>query len=193
MAQIDTQKIFKSLGWQISQRRSGGFTIEFYLADRILTIVPMIQSRGMTSDNNVITLEEEIRATLFLSTKKFNEAFSIVANHLPNTSLAFSGEWPRIETAKLLEEHVHQISNEAIAWAKRQDIEKALEEYAAASPQNISCPKIEHLAALALFGDARRLRSYRESFERGDRLGFPDFVTEDFIRRALTLAQRKTQ
>lgn len=191
MSLIDVNKVLKSLGWQISLRNKGGFSINFSLPDRILTLVPMIQSYTEISKNIVIFREEELKAKLFLSTKLFNEAFSIVANHFPNTSLVCSGEWPRIEVTKLRDEHVHQISNEAIAWAKRQDIVKALEEYAVASPKTFLARQIEHLTALALLGDTPRLRSYRESFERGDRLGFSDFVTEDFILRALTLAQRK--
>jgi len=46
-----------------------------------------------------------------------------------------------------------------------------------------------HLAALAILGRVDRLKSYRTSFETGDRLGFVPYITKDFIDRAVVLAE----
>ena len=78
-----------------------------------------------------------------------------------------------------------------MAWAERQDIDKALEEMAA-SPTIFPGAPGWHLAALGLLGDERRLRSYRERFGAGVRdLGFASYVRGDFIDRAIALARNK--
>ncbi len=52
---------------------------------------------------------------------------------------------------------------------------------------------LRHLAALAIAGDVERLNSYKNSFEKGDRLGFVPYITVDMIDRAILIAQKKRE
>jgi len=40
-----------------------------------------------------------------------------------------------------------------------------------------------------LLGDVAKLKSYQTSFVAGDRLGFVNYVTKDYIDRAVALAE----
>lgn len=184
----EVKKIFDALGWHAPWGARGRYSVAFHLPDRVLGIIPVIlATRGV---------EEKLFVEMFLSTLEFNEACATVANDEHESFLACSSCPPRIDIPELREKHVREVSDEVISWGKRQDIGDALEVCAKAPtrPADASpclVQPIRHLAALALLGDARRLKFYQESFDAGDR---PDFLlpmTRDFIDRALALAQRK--
>ncbi len=96
----------------------------------------------------------------------------------------------RIRAPEILEEHVRHASDEAIAWAEAQDLDKALRDYAALPTNVPGARPIWHLGALAVLGDVAKLKSYQASFEAGDRLGFVNYVTKDYIDRAVVLAEK---
>ncbi|EEE35397.1 hypothetical protein RKLH11_4073 [Rhodobacteraceae bacterium KLH11] len=60
---------------------------------------------------------------------------------------------------------MRQASDEAIAWAQGQDLDMALQDYAALPTDAPGARPIWHLGALAVLGDAARLQSYQASFE----------------------------
>lgn len=95
-----------------------------------------------------------------------------------------------IRAPEILEEHIRQGSDEAIAWAKVQDLDKALYDYAALPTDIPGIQPVLHLGALAVLGDVAKLRFYQASFEAGDRLGFVPYITKDYIDRALAFAER---
>ena len=86
-------------------------------------------------------------------------------------------------------ENVARLSDEAIDWAKKQDLPAALIEHAGLPTNAPGARPIWHLAALAILGDVAKLRSYHSSFVDGDRLGFVNYVTTDYIERALEQAE----
>ena len=47
-----------------------------------------------------------------------------------------------------------------------------------------------HLGALAVLGDVKTLKAYQASFAADDRLGFVNYITKDYINRALALAEQ---
>lgn len=141
--------------------------------------------------------EETLRMILSLSTSEFNDACRIVdgdeTGYYPLVDAWDLARIP-IETPEILEKHVRDASEEAVAWARRQKIDQALEEHASQwtkSPDAWPVQPVRHLAALALLGDVRRLKRHRDSFDAGDRTGFPPQTDRDCICRALTLAERK--
>ena len=98
-------------------------------------------------------------------------------------------ELPAPGMPEILEMHVRQASDEAIAWAQEQDLGKALRGHAALPTNAPGARPIWHLAALALLGGVAKLKSYQVSFEAGDRLGCVNYVTKDYIDRAVFLAE----
>jgi hypothetical protein len=51
----------------------------------------------------------------------------------------------------------------------------------------------EHLGALALAGDADRLKFHQDAFERGERLGCVPYISKQMIDRALQIAEQNKQ
>ena len=47
------------------------------------------------------------------------------------------------------------------------------------------------LAALALLGRTAKLKSYQASFAAGNRIGFVNYITKDYIDRAVALAEEE--
>jgi len=76
-----------------------------------------------------------------------------------------------------------------MSWAKKQDLSKALHDYALLPTDAPGARPIWHLAALAILKDVEKLKSYQDSFEAGDRLGFVPYVTKEYIERAVVLAK----
>ncbi|MDN3719635.1 hypothetical protein QW131_11790 [Roseibium salinum] len=69
-------------------------------------------------------------------------------------------------------------------------MDKALRDHAALPTNAPGARPIWHLAALALLGDVAKLKFYQASFEAGDRLGFVNYVTKDYIDRTVSFAER---
>lgn len=171
----------EALGWRSCRDDFNDRVLEFRLPDRVVRMFAELSG------------ESELALTLTVTTAEFDEADRIIHGEINLVSrLEVSEESILIDISSgSLEDRARQASDEATAWAERQDIDKALEEMAA-SPASFPGAPVWHLAALALQGDVRRLRSYRARFDAGDRgLGFATYVRSDFIDRAIALALKK--
>lgn len=173
--------ILQSLGWEISRDDVGDRLALFQLSDRAADIVYGL--RGLSG-------EQQLWAMRSVNLASFSEACAVIDAQCKNTTPLISA-WKglRIQAPEILEEHVRQASDEAIAWAQAQDLDQALRDHAALPTNAPGARPIWHLAALALLGDVSTLKSYQASFAAGDRLGFVNYVTKDYIDRAVTLAQ----
>lgn len=178
----EATQILTALGWSIHIDEVGDKVAHFALSDRIVGIIYGIRK---------FSQDEQFEATLSASTSTFSVAcMGIRGGGGGYTPLARAQKGLRIRASEILEEHVHQASEEAIAWAEAQDLDKALRDHAALPTNAPGARPIWHLAALALFGDEAKLKSYQTSFAAGDRLGFVNYVTKDYIDRAVTLAEQ---
>jgi len=180
----EVTKALKSLGWSIYTDEVGDKVAHFILPDRVVDIVYGIDK---------IKGQQKFGAMLSLSTDAFSGACSSVAGeqtHFYPLVRAWSGL--DIRASEILEEHIRQASDEAIAWAKEQDLDKALREYADLPTDAPGARPIWHLATLALSGDLSKLKFYQARFTVGDRLGFVPYVTEEYIERAVALAEGRT-
>ncbi len=171
----------RSLGWRVQTDEVGDKVAFFDLPDRVADIIPDV--RGYGGDQQFSTMKS-------LSTIKFSNACSSIdpgyGNYAP---LIRAMKNFRIIVPEILYDHVRQASEEAIAWAEAQDLDKALRDHAALPTNAPGARPIWHLAALVLLGDVAKLKSYQASFEAGDRLGFVNYVTKDYIDRAVALAE----
>lgn len=165
----------------------------------LMSLRKLMQGRKGFMENRIARTdrEETLRMILSLSTNEFNGACRIVegdeTGYYPLVDAWDLARIP-IETPEILEDHVRNASDEAVAWTRRQKIDQALEEHASQwtkSPDVWPVQPVRHLAALAVLGDVRRLTRYRDSFDAGDRAGFPPQVDRDCICHALALAERK--
>ncbi|MGJ8525107.1 hypothetical protein LMG33818_000815 [Halomonadaceae bacterium LMG 33818] len=80
------------------------------------------------------------------------------------------------------------MSEEAIRWAKQQNVYDCIVEWAKKPTTVVGSAPVKHLTALAMLGRVDILEHYNQSFEKGDRLGFVPYITQDYIKRALDKA-----
>lgn len=171
----------ESLGWAIRTDEVGDKSALYSLSDRVAWIVYGLDR---------IRDQQKFGAMLSVSTDEFSKACSeIRGERRSGYPLVRAWKGPDIRAPEILEEHVRQASEEAIAWAAAQDLDKALRDHAALPTNAPGARPIWHLAALALLGDVAKLKSYQTSFAAGDRLGFVNYVTKDYIDRAVALAE----
>ena len=174
----------KSRGWTASKDEVGDRIAFYGLSDRTVNVIYGLRK---------MPKEQQLWVMRSVSAEAFSRACAEIDPGLGNfIPLARPWNDPDIRAPEILEEHVQQASDEAIAWAQAQDLEKALHEHAALPTTAPGARPIWHLGALAVLGDVTRLKSYQASFEAGDRLGFVNYVTKDYIDRAVALAEQNT-
>jgi hypothetical protein len=182
MKMKEATQILTALGWSVHIDEVGDKVAHFALSDRIVDIIYGIRK---------FSQNDQFEATLSASTSSFSVAcMAIRGGGGSYTPLARAQKGLRVRASEILEEHVRQASEEAIAWAEAHDLDKALQDHAALPTSAPGARPVWHLAALALLGDVAKLRSYQSSFEAGDRLGFVNYVTKDYIDRAVALAEQ---
>ncbi len=179
----EVTKSLEDLGWKISKDEVGDRIAQYQLSDRKVRIIYGLDR---------IWGQKHFVSTLGLATEDFSNAcLEIYPGYSSDPSFIQAWKGVDIRAPEILEEHVCQASDEAIAWAKEQDLDKAMQDHASLPTDAPGTLPRWHLAALAVLGDVARLKSYQVSFEAGDRLGFVDYVTKDYIDRAVALAEQK--
>lgn len=176
----DLTNNIRELYWTIHSDEVGDKSARYTLPDRIVRIIYFL---------DIIRDQQKLGAMLSVS----NDQFSKICNQVGSdkrTYTALVSAWTGIDirAPEILPEHVQQASDQAIAWAKEQDLEKALREHAALPTDAPGIQPIWHLSALVLCGELEKLRYYQASFEAGDRLGFVPYITKDYIDRAVAAA-----
>jgi hypothetical protein len=172
----------EDLGWRRDKDEVGD---SFCLRDIGCMQVQIIPAVGVRSDHFRVSFMPSVSTAGFTSAVAFildeyrKYVPIIVSNNPPEKILNFSRE------------EVVRLSEEALFWAARQDIEVGLSVYRALPTHSKGAMPLRHLAALAIARDENTLSSYKRSFERGDRLGFVPYITPEMIVRALLLAQSK--
>lgn len=172
----------EALGWSTQADEVGDKIARVSLPDRSVEIIYGIRKYRD---------EQGLEVMPSLSTRGFSKAcLSIKKRGSSHTPLAVPFRDICIRVREVFSEHVRQASDEAIAWAQDQDLDQALRVHAALPTDAPGARPVWHLAALAILGDITRLKSYQASFEAGDRLGFVNYVTKDYIDRAVVLAEQ---
>ncbi|MBY5927466.1 MULTISPECIES: DUF6990 domain-containing protein [unclassified Halomonas] len=171
-----------SIGWSIYTDEVGDRSACYRCNDRTVQIIYGIEK---------IRDKQKFGAMLSLATDSFSNA-CVAIDPGYGDDVPFIRAWSGLDirAPEILEEHVRQASEEAISWAKVQDLDKALQDHAALPTNAPGARPIWHLAALALLGDVVKLRFYQDSFADGNRLGFVNYVTKDYIDRAVELAEK---
>ena len=179
---IQAKKSLEMLGWKTFKYEVGDQCAHFQLPYRIVQIIFGIDK---------IRSKQKFGSTLSLTTAIFSNACSNIDPDYGDYS-PYIRAWNGINiyASEILEEHVRQASEHAIQWAKAQDLEKALYKHAALPTDAPGVQPVWHLGALAVLGDVKTLKAYQASFAAGDRLGFVNYITRDYIDRALALAEQ---
>jgi hypothetical protein len=177
---VEVTNVLKLLGWSVYRDEVGDRVASFRLSDRVVSI---IYGMKKLSDG------KQLWVMCSVSTDTFSNTCALIdPGHGRSAPLLTAKKGMRIKAVEILEEHVQQASNEAIAWAREQDLDKALQDYARLPTSAPGTGPIFHLAALVLLGDIEKLKSYQANFEVGNRLSFVNYITKEFIDRSVMFA-----
>ncbi|MFC6656755.1 DUF6990 domain-containing protein [Roseibium salinum] len=177
----EVTQLLKTLGWHTYTDEVGDKFSLFHLPDRVVDLGYGIRKYGR---------EQQLEADVTASTEASCGCKAIDPGHRRYAPLVRRRRGLCYQVPAITEEHVRRASDESIAWAQAQDLDKALRDHAALPTNAPGARPIWHLAALALLGDVAKLKFYQASFEAGDRLGFVNYVTKDYIDRTVSFAER---
>ncbi|MDO8344103.1 MAG: hypothetical protein Q7T48_12950 [Cellvibrio sp.] len=177
----DVLSVFQQLAWDVSKDSVGDRILSFRLTDntqitgapafRKLPNSQLIESCfGVSFDflDSVITKIEKKR--------------KVSPWHVCQGSFKWKKDF-------FNESDIVSISNELLEWAKQQNVEDGLSIFRNYPTDSVGNMPLKHLGALAIAKDVNKLSYYLESFKAGDRLGFVPYITQDFIERALKIAE----
>ncbi len=174
-------EILKMMNWTVYRDKNYNRNAYFISKDRIINIMYNLQS------------DEEEPIVVFkasLSTLSFSTAHRDVFPEKPQyIALKEVEEFYTVSSTELDEGKLKEICTDILEWADRQNVNQIIYNYAALPTNSEFCLAEFHLIALILTGNVKKLKFYKESFQRKNRLGFVDTITKYDIDNALTLAR----
>ncbi len=177
----DVADTFKQLGWKAK------LNVDRYAEKDIGDRIARVSYRLKTfSDYCLFEGNNSLRTAEFTAMVKAVEGGRKMFNDMlkPDFDNRVWLEEPIITRA-----HIEWVSHRAVEWAMSVDIDARYRELARLDPSAPGAAGVWHLAALALLGGEAQLTAYQARFAAGDRCGFALFITDDYIDRAVTLAQ----
>ena len=183
MDKKDISEHLTSWGWQVKKDNVGDKSGNLSLPDREVRVDWTIRGSYRRKTQKIV-----------LSPAISTIDFSKMACHIYGTKsyevwpmqVLLNGPSREEETINV--DHLKAVSEEAIAWAKSQDLNVCLKKYANLPTDASGNAPLKHLTSLALLRDLGTLKHYQDSFENGDRLGFVPYIKKDFIYRAYEAA-----
>ena len=192
MEKKDIAKHLASWGWQVKKDNVGDKSGKLSLPDREVWVHWTLrglyrrETRRRTQKLGLspsITTIEFSKMTCYIDNAKSYETWPIQV--FPS---AFFREEETINI-----DHLKAVSEEAIAWAKEQDLNACLQKHANLPTDAPGSAPLKHLTSLAILGDVDKLKYYQTSFENGDRLGFVPYIKKNYIDRAYAAASESSQ
>ncbi|OQR32241.1 hypothetical protein BWR15_20275 [Pseudomonas sp. T] len=181
MKEENVVSILKEQGWVCSKDEVGDYFCVTEVGGVQLQVIPSV---GKRSDHFRVSLMPSI------SSKEFSEAVDFILGESSRyTPVVVSNEAPE-KLPEFSSDDVIRLSERAMSWARSQSLDAGLAVYRNLSTASKGAMPVRHLAALAIAGDVGCLAGYKESFQKGDRLGFVPYITSSMIERALLVAQR---
>ncbi|MFD1246012.1 DUF6990 domain-containing protein [Paralysiella testudinis] len=182
MKQNEVFSILESKKWVCSKDEVGDRFCLFTIDEIIVHIIPVLNKRN-----------DYVRISFMpsVSTKEFSKAISFIdGGKQGNYSILSENKIPEKKTEVTLEDII-RLSDDAIIWAKSQDINNELLKLTKLPTNSPGSMPLHHLAALAITGNLTKLEVYSTSFANGERLGFVPYITLEMISRAIFLARNK--
>ncbi len=171
----------EAMGWTVYRDKNYERNAYFITKERIINIAYSFQS---DEEEPIVAFKTS------LSTLGFSTAHrDVFSDKLQYIALKEAEEVYTLSGAELDEGKLREICADILEWADRQNTSQIIYDYAALSTDSESCLAECHLIALILTGNVKKLKFYKESFQRKNRLGFVGTITKYDIDNALTLAQ----
>ena len=178
---MDIDDLLKQSGWE-SINFAGSPGGLYTLPDRFIETL-----------YSVIKHEEgvDVRLSLTVSTQEFSNACTIISGRDENNSSLISligGTC--ITDVSINEGRFPSLLSEFVKWGREKDLKNAIVEHSQRPTNSAGATPLWHLASLSLLGEIDKLKFYKKSFQSGNRLGFVNYITEDYIDRAINLAKK---
>ncbi len=175
-------EILKMMNWTVYRNKNYNCNAYFISKDRIINIMYSLDIKGKTP---ILIFKAS------LSTLAFSTAHRDVFPENPQyIALKEAEEVYTVSSVEVEEGKLKQICVDILKWADNQNTNQIIYDYAALLTNSEFCLAEFHLIALILTGNVKKLKFYKESFQRKNRLGFVDTITKYDIDNALNLAQR---
>lgn len=191
MKMKEVRDLFKVRGWSARRDEAGDLILILPLEDRILDIIPTL--RKTYADKTYTLMVETFSCMHSVTTEKFNHAITFIdptdKGGYPIVSSVWEPDAIKMQKEEIAAEDIINLIPTLIDWARATDIEEGLRKYRELPTASFGSRPLLHLAALAIHGDVDVLVKYQQSFERGDRLGFVPYITDQMIDRAVEYAQ----
>ncbi|EJF98588.1 hypothetical protein MEI_00411 [Bartonella vinsonii subsp. arupensis Pm136co] len=174
-------KTLKMMNWTVYRDKNYNYNAYFISKDRIINIVYSFDRKGKIP---VVVFKAS------LSTLAFSTAHRDVFFEKPQyIALKEAEEVYTVSSVEVEEGKLKQICADILEWADQQNVNQIIYDYAALPTDSEFCLAEFHLIALILTGNVKKLKFYKESFQRKNYLGFVDTIIRYDIDKALTLAQ----
>lgn len=181
MTEEELLLILKDEGWSVSKDEVGDSFCTMTLDSLLLQLIPTIRKR---SDHYRIALSPSV------SSSNFSNTVSQVASENNDFEPIVVSNFAVEKIASPSVEDIVRLSEEAITWAKKLDIDEGLKKYRDLPTSSKGAMPLRHLAALAIHGDTEKLTFYRDSFLKGERLGFVPYITLPMLEKALHISHK---
>ena len=175
--------IFKALGWvakinvdRYAEKKIGDRIVVLGFRFKDLSIYQTFESTPSIKSTHFTNAVKKIEG----GRREFNDILKA----------EFKGR-TRLKKDEISEQDIELVCRKAIEWAKSFNIDLRYKELCQLDPSTPGAAGVWHLASLAILGEVERLKFYQASFETGDRLGFVNYITKDYIDRAVALAEGK--
>lgn len=188
MEKKDIERYLADWGWRIEKDEVGDKSAYLSLIDKEISIgwtLRGLYRRATHKTTYKLTLTPSI------STKEFSKIFNNIHNKPPFYNfrhILTNLQHYSLEELEINVEHLQRLTDEAVAWAKAQDIENILNKHASLPTDTFGSNPLKLLTSLVLLGDVKKLKYFKDSFEKGERLGFVPYITKDYINRAYSAA-----
>lgn len=177
----DVLSVFQQFGWSISKDSVGDRSLCFRLTDNTqITGTPAF--RKLPDSKLIESLFGVSFDFLDSVITKIEKKRKVSPWHVCQGSFKWKKDF-------FNESDIVSISNELLEWAKQQNVEDGLSVFRNYPTDSVGNMPLKHLGALAIAKDVNKLSYYLKSFKAGDRLGFVPYITQDFIERALKIAE----
>ncbi len=171
----------KRMGWTVYRDKNYDRNAYFVSKDRIINIMYSLDTKGKTP---ILIFKAS------LSTLAFSTAHRDVFPENPQyIALKEAEEVYTVSSVEVEEGKLKQICVDILKWADNQNTNQIIYDYTALPTKSEFLLAEFHLIALILTGNVKKLKFYKESFQRKNRLGFVDTITKYDIDNALTLAR----
>ncbi|WP_039759048.1 DUF6990 domain-containing protein, partial [Bartonella queenslandensis] len=171
----------KAIGWTVYRDKNYDRNAYFISKDHIINIVYSLQS---DREEPIVTFKVSLSTLGFSTAHK--EIFYNMAQYI---ALKESEEVYTVSSTELDKSKLKQICADILEWAEQQNVNQIIYDYASFPPDSELDLVARHLIALILIGDVEKLKFYKESFRKGNPLGFVEEISKYRVDNVLTLAR----